>query len=56
MQNNPKCRSRYGALGHVAILVAGALRGVAARLLEVIYVLLRRQMLFDSLHGTPAPS
>ena len=43
-------------LGRVATPMAGALRGVADRLLGVACVLLQHQVLFDPDHGTPAGS
>jgi hypothetical protein len=52
--NDPKCRGRYEALRARGHSYGRALRGVADRLLGVACVLLRRQILFNPEHGTPA--
>jgi len=54
IQNDPKCRSCYDALRTRGHSYGRALRGVADRLLGIACVLLQRQTLFDSDHGTPA--
>jgi transposase len=52
--HDPESRSRYEALRARGRSYGRALRGVADRLLGVACVLLRRQVLFDPDHGSPA--